>query len=71
MGEYDFVYVPTDIPEGMTIREWRARRATAREAERAATRARSRARLHRPLVALGRTIGIATASLRATRRTVG
>ena len=21
---YDFVYVHTDIPEGMTIREWRA-----------------------------------------------
>jgi hypothetical protein len=25
-----FRYVQTDIPEGMTIREWRARRATGR-----------------------------------------
>ena len=23
---HDFVYVHTDIPEGMTIREWRARK---------------------------------------------
>ena len=27
---YDFVYVHTDIPEGMTIREWRAQRAASR-----------------------------------------
>ena len=32
-GPHDFTYVHTDIPEGMTIREWRAQRA----AERAAT----------------------------------
>ena len=29
---YDFVYVHTDIPEGMTIREWRAQRAASRPA---------------------------------------
>ena len=26
-GPYDFVYVHTDIREGMTIREWRQRAA--------------------------------------------
>jgi DNA processing protein len=45
MGEYDFAYVYTDIPEGMTIRAWRAQRttdrATARDTQRAARRARS------------------------------
>ena len=43
-GPYDFVYVHTDIPEGMTIREWReqsaAQRAATREAERSARRQR-------------------------------
>ena len=34
-GPHDLIYVQTDIPEGMTIREWRAQRA----AERAATQA--------------------------------
>jgi hypothetical protein len=37
-GHRDFIYVHTDIPEGMTIREWRAQRA----AERAATQASQR-----------------------------
>lgn len=46
---YDFVYVHTDIPEGMTIREWRAQRAAARsERERAARRRRVRAALTAP-----------------------
>ena len=31
-GPYDFVYVHTDIPEGITIRRWRAQRAAQREA---------------------------------------
>jgi hypothetical protein len=31
-GSYDFVYVHTDIPAGMTIREWRAQRAADRPA---------------------------------------
>jgi hypothetical protein len=31
-GSYDFVYEHTDIPEGMTIREWRAQRAAERVA---------------------------------------
>jgi hypothetical protein len=29
-GPYDFVYEHTDIPEGVTIREWRAQRAAQR-----------------------------------------
>jgi hypothetical protein len=33
-GSHDFVYVHTDIPEGMTIREWRRERAAARQATR-------------------------------------
>jgi hypothetical protein len=37
-GPHDFMYVHTDIPEGMTIREWRARR----DAERTATQAAER-----------------------------
>jgi hypothetical protein len=35
---YDFVYVHTDIPPGMTIREWRGRRTAERAAERQAAR---------------------------------
>jgi hypothetical protein len=31
-GPRGLVYVDCDIPEGMTIREWRARRAAARRA---------------------------------------
>jgi len=34
-GPYDFVYVHTDIPEGMTIRDWRAKRSTGEAAARA------------------------------------
>ena len=49
MGEYDLVYVHTDIPEGMTIREWRAARARRiaeiHDAERRRRRARRRAML--------------------------
>ena len=37
---HDFVYVHTDIPAGMTIREWRAHRAAERRAGRAAHRNR-------------------------------
>ncbi|MCD6725984.1 MAG: hypothetical protein LT070_01970 [Solirubrobacteraceae bacterium] len=29
-ASYDFVYVETDIPPGMTIREWRAQRSAER-----------------------------------------
>jgi hypothetical protein len=43
-GPHDFVYVHTDIPEGMTIREWRAQRAAAHQAERAARRSGARIR---------------------------
>jgi hypothetical protein len=39
-GACDFLYVHTDIPEGMTIREWRAERAAKRPTRR---RWRSRA----------------------------
>ena len=31
-GSCDFLYVHSDIPEGMTIREWRAERAANRPA---------------------------------------
>jgi hypothetical protein len=36
-GSHDFVYVQTDIPEDMTIREWRRERAADRAAARQAT----------------------------------
>jgi hypothetical protein len=39
---YDFGYVHTDIPEGMTIREWRAQRAVDRAAARLAAGASRR-----------------------------
>lgn len=38
-GSYEFVYVHTDIPDGMTIREWRGQRAVEREAQRRQERA--------------------------------
>ena len=41
-GPHDFIYVHTDIPEGMTIREWRAQRAAERAATQAAERGRRR-----------------------------
>jgi hypothetical protein len=43
-GSYDFVYVQTDIPEGMTIRAWREQRAAERQALLAAAREQRRAR---------------------------
>jgi hypothetical protein len=49
-GPYDFVYEHTDIPEGMTIREWRAQRAAERVAMNEAVRherRRQRARRRR------------------------
>jgi hypothetical protein len=36
----DFLYIHTDIPAGMTIREWRAHRAAEDGARRAARRSR-------------------------------
>jgi hypothetical protein len=55
-GQYDFVYVHTDIPEGMTIREWRTARATERaraEARRRELRsARARALIRAPWLLL-------------------
>lgn len=33
-GPHDFVYVHTDIPEGMAIREWREHRARAQRESR-------------------------------------
>jgi hypothetical protein len=33
-GPYDFVYVHSDIPEGMTIRDWRRQRAAEQAVER-------------------------------------
>jgi hypothetical protein len=56
-NSYNFVYVHTEIPEGMTIREWRAQRAAERAAMRvAADRERRRRRVEttrRWLTALG------------------
>lgn len=43
-GSHDFIYVHTDIPEGMTIREWRAQRAAERAATQAAEREQRRRR---------------------------
>ena len=39
---HDFVYVHTDIPAGMTIRQWRAQRAADRAAAARAARAARR-----------------------------
>ena len=39
---HDFAYVHTDIPEEMTIRQWRAQRAADRAAARRAARAAGR-----------------------------
>ena len=44
---YDFVYVHSGIPEGMTIREWRARRAAERQKLRLAAREERRQRRRR------------------------
>jgi hypothetical protein len=43
-SRYDFLYVHTDIPEGMTIREWRALGAAQRAAARLAAREERRRR---------------------------
>ncbi len=48
---HDFVYVHTDILEGMTIREWRAQRAAEREAQRQQERAARRERVSALLTA--------------------
>ena len=53
-ASYDFVYVETDIPPGMTIREWRAQRSAERAARREQARAERRRRALAPLTALGR-----------------
>jgi hypothetical protein len=55
---HDFVYVHTDIPAGMTIREWRAQRA----ADRAVRAGRRPSSLGRRLIAVVR------AWLRAARQ---
>jgi hypothetical protein len=38
----DFAYVASDIPPGMSMHEWRARRVVGRAATRRARRARGR-----------------------------
>ena len=43
-GPHDFLYVQSDIPEGMTIREWRAHRAAERAEAEATAKAEHRAR---------------------------
>jgi hypothetical protein len=52
---HDFGYVHTDIPEGITIREWRAQRAADRaEARRTAGATRRPSALGRRLTAVVR-----------------
>jgi hypothetical protein len=61
-GPYDFVYAHTDIPAGMTIGEWRARRTAEHIAIKTAAREAGRRRcagairrwLVAPLVAVRR-----------------
>ena len=48
---HDFVYVHTDLPEGMTIREWRAQRAADRVARREEERATRRRRVRTTVTA--------------------
>jgi hypothetical protein len=43
-SSHDFAYVHSDIPEGMTIRAWRAQRAAEHIARRTAERAERRRR---------------------------
>jgi hypothetical protein len=50
---HDFGYVHTDIPAGMTIREWRDHRAAERAAERGTARAERRIRSLARRAALG------------------
>ena len=40
LGSHDFAYLHSDIPAGMTIREWKRARAAARAIERRPERAR-------------------------------
>ena len=57
---HDFVYVHTDIPAGMTIRQWRAQRAADRAAALRAAR--------RPSSLGTRLTAVARAWLRAARQ---
>lgn len=63
-GSYDFVYVHTDIPEGMTIREWREQRAVERQAMITAARKRRRGRRVR---AIRRWLAVAPLAVRRPR----
>jgi hypothetical protein len=49
-GRHDFNYVHSDIPEGMPVGEWRARRAAERMAARMTARAARRCRRRRWLL---------------------
>jgi hypothetical protein len=60
---YDFGYVHTDIPAGMTIREWRAQRAADRAAARLAAGA-----TRRPSVLGGRLTAVVRIWMRAVRQ---
>jgi hypothetical protein len=63
---HDFVYVQTDIPEGMTIRDWRARRGAERAAQRERERAARRRRVRASLTALGLAFARARAIARSS-----
>jgi len=69
-----FLYVDSDIPPGMTIREWRAHRAAARAAQQQVAREAGR-RLRRRRLAVARLAVRAALPLRLRhkrqQRTVG
>ena len=60
---HDFVYVHTDIPAGMTIRQWRAQRAVDRAAARLAVGA-----TRRPSVLARRLTAVVRIWMRAVRQ---
>ena len=64
---YDFVYVHTDLPEGMTICEWRAYRAAERAVERRASPEERRQRSARRRLRVTRVWLVALSSPRDAR----
>ena len=64
---YAFVYVHTDIPPGMTIREWRGRRAAERAAAMQAAREARRPAIGSPTSVVGRSHMVGGARSRAAR----
>ena len=65
LGSHDFAYVHSDIPAGMTIREWKRDRAAARAIERRPERATRRTSWSAAPRAGGRGSGLAEQELRS------